>query len=61
MIKENFMNEIVPNAPEPTDAEEAMLARLGYLEGELSEKGKRISGTLKEGVNKFKWRGENRQ
>ena len=54
--KMQFMEEIMPRAPPLTREEEAMLERVGKLEKVLHTKGKRVKGTLKEGIDKFLWR-----
>ncbi|GMI45735.1 hypothetical protein TrCOL_g13458, partial [Triparma columacea] len=54
--KRNFVEEVMPRAPPLTREEEAMLEGIGKLEEELHTKGKRVKGTLKEGIDKFLWR-----
>ena len=54
--KRHFVEEVMPRAPHLTTEEEAMLERVGRLEKELHTKGKRVKGTLKEGIDKFLWR-----
>jgi hypothetical protein len=56
--KKHFVEEIMPRAPPLTREEDAMLERVGSLEKELHTKGKRVKGTLKEGIDKFLWREE---
>mmetsp|Transcript_14619 Transcript_14619/g.29983 ORF Transcript_14619/g.29983 Transcript_14619/m.29983 type:complete len:1930 (-) Transcript_14619:32-5821(-) len=54
--KKHFMEEVIPNAPELTSDEKNMLKKIGSLETHIYSKGKRISGTLKEGIDKYLWR-----
>ncbi|GMI41984.1 hypothetical protein TrCOL_g13771 [Triparma columacea] len=54
--KRHFVEEVMPRAPPLTIEEGAMLERVGRLEKELHTKGKRVKGTLKEGIDKFLWR-----
>ncbi|GMI23828.1 hypothetical protein TrCOL_g8666 [Triparma columacea] len=54
--KMHFVEEVMPRAPPLTREEDAMLERVGGLEKKLYTEGKRIKGTLKEGVDKFLWR-----
>jgi len=54
--KRHFVVEFMPRAPPLTREEDAMLERVGRLEKELHTKGKRVKGTLKEGIDKFLWR-----
>ncbi|GMI21490.1 hypothetical protein TrCOL_g9933, partial [Triparma columacea] len=54
--KRHFVVEVMPRAPHLTTEEEAMLERVGGLEKGFHTKGKRIKGTLKEGIDKFLWR-----
>ncbi|GMI44744.1 hypothetical protein TrCOL_g7075 [Triparma columacea] len=53
--KRHFVEEIMPRAPPLTREEDAMLERVGSPEKELRTKGKRIKGTLKEGIDKLFW------
>jgi hypothetical protein len=54
--KAHFVEEVMPNVPLLTNEEKTMLEGVGKLEKELHTKGKRVKGTLKEGVDKFLWR-----
>ncbi|GMI44875.1 hypothetical protein TrCOL_g12708 [Triparma columacea] len=54
--KAHFVEEVMPRALPLTREEDTMLERVGILEKELHTKGKRVKGTLKEGVDKFLWR-----
>jgi hypothetical protein len=58
--KRHFVEEIVPRALPLSREEDAMLERVGKLEKELHTKGKRVKGTLKEGIDKFLWRDEDK-
>jgi hypothetical protein len=52
----HFVEEVMPRAPPLTREEDAMLERVGRLEKKLHTNGKRVKGTLKEGIDKFLWR-----
>ncbi|GMI43365.1 hypothetical protein TrCOL_g9828 [Triparma columacea] len=56
--KRYFVEEAMPRAPSLAIEEEAMLESVGSLENELHTKGKRVKGTLKEGIDKFLWKEE---
>ena len=53
--KDSFVNEAMPNAPPLTEAEEEKMRGVGSLQQALLEKGKRVKGTLKEGIDKYLW------
>ena len=52
--KETFVSEVIPNAPPLTEAEEEKMLGLGNLQQALVDKGKRVSGTLKEGIGEIR-------
>jgi hypothetical protein len=56
--KRHFVEEVMPNVPTLTEEEDTMLESVAGLEEELYKKGKRVKGTLKEGIDKFLWREE---
>jgi hypothetical protein len=58
--KRHFVEEVMPRAPPLTREEERMLESVAGLEEELYKKGKRVKGTLKEGIDKFLWREEDK-
>jgi len=54
--KMHFVEEVMPNVPTLTEEEDRMLESVAGLEEELYKKGKRVKGTLKDGIDKFLWR-----
>ena len=54
--KAHFVEKVMPNVPTLTEEEDRMLESVAGLEEELYKKGKRVKGTLKEGIDKFLWR-----
>ena len=46
----------MPNAPPLTELEDEMLKRVRGLEKDLAKNGKRIKQSLKENIDKFRWR-----
>ncbi|GMI25113.1 hypothetical protein TrCOL_g11460, partial [Triparma columacea] len=54
--KAHFVEKVMPNVQTLTEEEDRMLESVAGLEEKLYKKGKRVKGTLKEGIDKFLWR-----
>jgi hypothetical protein len=54
--RKHFTTTVMENAPALTEGENAMLRKVRSSEKALYEKGKRVKGSLKDGIDKFTWR-----
>jgi hypothetical protein len=54
-MRQDFIEEVMPNAPPLTEQEKGMFESLGGLEEELAKEGKRVKGSVRGVVDKFLW------